>query len=166
MKIEILLELNDEPGALISALRPISSHGANIISISHLREIKKDNIVPTLITFEIDDGISLEKIRRSLNEEKIKISEIKVDRKHFSKMKSFSVILIGHVIDTNVQDTIDRLIAVGAHVSSLDVVITSNELPSSALLSIETEENNITEVLNILDRMSSEKNLLAISEVD
>jgi ACT domain-containing protein len=166
MRAEILLELKDEPGALLRALKPISSHGANVFGISHLREKMRDSIVPTLITLEIPDGAELERIKESLAREKVKIARISIEGKRLMNKKAFSAILIGHVIDTNVQDTIDRLIAAGANVETLSTLIPDPKDVSSSIFNIEADASSMKKILGTLDAISAKKNLLVIREID
>ena len=43
VQISLRLELNDKPGQLLAAIKPVSDSGANIISIMHQRGAEASN---------------------------------------------------------------------------------------------------------------------------
>lgn len=53
MRMDLVLELMDVPGQLVKALEPISSLGANLVTVVHKRDYKNDNgMVPVQLTLE------------------------------------------------------------------------------------------------------------------
>ena len=53
MRINLVLELLDSPGQLIKALEPISTFGANLVTVIHKRDYKNENgNVPVQLTIE------------------------------------------------------------------------------------------------------------------
>jgi ACT domain-containing protein len=64
--------------------------------------------------------------------------------------KSFSAILIGHVIDTDIRDTLDRINSLGM-VSSIDVVMPAPDKKSSVLLEIEADDKCYAGVIKMLE---------------
>ncbi len=163
MKVDMLLELKDVPGSLIRALEPISGHGGNIISVLHSRGEK--NRVSVQISFTVHDQASLDLIRKSLRAEKVRISDIKLEGKKYYSKKTISFILVGHVIDTDIRDTIDRINTVGL-VSDIDVVMPSPEEKSSVIMNVDVDEKKIDELLGAIDGICDEKKFLLIRSLN
>ncbi|MEM4389592.1 MAG: hypothetical protein QXG98_02935 [Candidatus Micrarchaeia archaeon] len=165
MRVEALLNLRDAPGTLLEALRPISAHGGNILSITHFREKMEAEFVPTLITFEVRDLEQLEAIKKGMEAARLRIRELKLEGRRITKRKTFSVVLIGHIMRTDAKDTIDQLNASGAWVTSFNVSIIAPELYSSAIMRIVVEESKYQAVLRTLERVAEKKGLLVINEL-
>lgn len=163
MKIDMKLELRDVPGTLINAIEPISRHGGNIRSVLHLRTGK--NFVPVEIIFKVPDESSLEVIKKSLEKRKIHISEIKVEGRKYYEKETHSFLLIGHVIDTNIMDTVDRLNEVGM-VSNLDVLMPSPDENSSVMMSVDVDKEHRETLFSVLDEICAEKKLLPVKSLD
>ena len=163
MKIDMKLELKDVPGTLIKSIEPISKHGGNIRSVLHLRT--GTGLVPVEIIFEIPDEASLNLIKNSLEERKIRISEIKVEGKKYYEKETPSFMLIGHVIDTDIMDTIDQLNEIGT-VSDLDVLMPSPYEKSSVMMNVDVDKENRKTLLEVLDKICKEKELLAIKSLE
>jgi len=163
MKIDMTLELKDIPGTLIEAIDPISRHGGNIRSVLHLRT--GSGPVPVEIIFEVPDELSLNLIKNSLEERKIRISEIKVEGKKYYEKETHSFMLIGHVIDTGIMDTIDRLNEVGM-VSDLDVLMPSPDEKSSVMMNVDVDKEHSKKLMDVMDEISTEKQLLSIKSLD
>lgn len=159
----MILELKDVPGSLIRALEPISSHGGNIISVLHSRD-EKDR-VSVQIAFRVHDQLSLDLIRKSLQAEKVRISDIELEgRKYYSK-KTISFILVGHVIDTDIRDTIDRINTL-ALVSDIDVMMPSPEEKSSVIMNVDVDEKKTDKLLELINEICKEKKFLLIRSLN
>ena len=53
MRMNLVLELLDVPGQLVSVLEPISGLGANLVTVIHKRDFKNENgMVPVQLTLE------------------------------------------------------------------------------------------------------------------
>ena len=53
MKMNLVLELLDSPGQLVRVLEPISTFGANLVTVIHKRDYKNENgKVPVQLTLE------------------------------------------------------------------------------------------------------------------
>ena len=163
MKIDMTLELKDIPGTLIEAIEPVSRHGGNIRSVLHLRT--GSGPVPVEIIFEVPDELSLNLIKNSLEERKIRISEIKVEGKKYYEKETHSFMLVGHVIDTDILDTIDRLNEVGM-VSDLDVLMPSPDEKSSVMMNVDVDKEHSKKLMDVMDEISTEKQLLSIKSLD
>ncbi|MEM3399940.1 MAG: hypothetical protein QXP42_03840 [Candidatus Micrarchaeia archaeon] len=165
MRVEAKLIVNDVPGALLKAIEPISAHGGNIISVAHIRTRKSGKEVPLLIYFEIKDMESLDAIKSGFKKNRVKLTEMKLDGHRFLKRRSFYIMLLGHVMETDARDTLDRLHGEGAQISDFSVSITSPELPSAALLKINVDERKCEDILETMRKTCKEKNLLCIREI-
>lgn len=159
----MVLELKDVPGSLLRALEPISSHGGNIVSVLHSRGEK--NLVSVQITFSVHDQFSLDLIRKSLQAEKVRISDIKLEGKKYYSKKTISFILVGHVIDTDIRDTIDRINTL-ALVSDIDVVMPSPEERSSVIMNVDVDEKNSNKLLELINEICDEKKFLLIRSLN
>ncbi len=162
MRISIDIELRDVPGELLRALEPIANYGGNIVSIVHLREEKRDK-VPVHLIFEID---SQEKLKNILEEyEKRNISVLKVGEA--KRRIVITVGIIGHIIDTDLMDTIDRINDIeGALVEDLSLRMSDPEKESSAIFKIVLNDENVKEkFFERLYEIAREKNLLIIKSI-
>ncbi|WP_423793353.1 ACT domain-containing protein [Methanocaldococcus indicus] len=149
------IELKDKPGELLRVLTPISKLGANIISIIHSRETKVGDRIPVRLVIDID-----EKKLDILLDELEKIATVKkVDGK--SKKVYIDVVVIGHVVDTDIKDTIDRINTVGL-VEDMDLIMPHPEKESSASMRITVDIDKIGELFYLLEELEKEKNLLFI----
>ena len=151
------LELKDSPGELLKALTPISEMGINIHSVIHLREKKSDGKVPVRIVLEDIDEDTLEKIVEKLEDSGIVVT--KVNNK--VRKMDIDVVVIGHVVDTDIRDTIDRLNRYGL-VVDLDLTMPHPFKESSARMRIVVDSDKLEELCNEMERISKEKDLLFI----
>ncbi len=163
MKIDMQLALKDVPGSLLRALEPVSSHGGNIISVLHSRG-KKER-VEVKVTFKIADQESLDLIRKEMEKRGIQVSDIRAEGKRYYSKKILSFILVGHVIDTDVRDTIDRINEVGL-VSDIDVVMPSPEQKSSVMVNVEVDNGKLERLNSAVEKVCKEKDLLLISSIE
>lgn len=162
MKISLDVVLKDIPGQLVRALEPISAHGGNIISIVHLREELTGGRVPVHVTFEVNPK-KLDGILRELEERDIWVSKVGEVR----KKEKIKVLLIGHIVDTDARDTIDRINEIkGAMVADLALAMPHPEKESSARMDIEVSGDDVAEkVFERLEEIAKEKGLLVIKSI-
>lgn len=157
------LELKDIPGQLVLALAPISELHGNIMSVVHQHEEKTPRgTIPVQVTFEIDQGVLDELI------EKLEKSGVGVARVGEERLRSsISVVLIGHIIHSDIGDTIDRIDSTGfAEVVDLSLSMPAIEKTSSAYLVINAEgENELKNALEILREVAIKKDLLMIEPI-
>jgi len=163
MKIDMQLALKDVPGSLLRALDPVSSHGGNIISVLHSRG-KKER-VEVKVTFQIADQESLDLIRKEMEKRRIQVLDMRLEGKRYYSKKILSFILVGHVIDTDVRDTIDRINEVGL-VSDIDVVMPSPEQKSSVMMNVEVDNGKMERLNSMVEEICKEKDLLLISSIE
>ena len=157
------LELKDIPGQLVLALAPISELHGNIMSVVHQHEEKTPRgTIPVQVTFEIDQGVLDELI------EKLEKSGVGVARVGEERLRSsISVVLIGHIIHSDIGDTIDRIDSTGfAEVVDLSLSMPAIERTSSAYLVINAEgEKELKNALEILREVAIKKDLLMIEPI-
>lgn len=163
MKVDMNLDLKDVPGSLLKALEPISSHGGNIISVLHSRGEK--DLVDVKIKFSVRDLASLEIIKKALGEDKIHVNDILVEGREYYSKASLAFILVGHVIDSDVRDTIDRINHLGL-VSDIDVIMPDPNKKSSVLMHVDVDEKKLPKLFETVDEICEEKDFLLIKSLD
>lgn len=166
MIISLDLELKDRPGSLVSALEPISQLGGNIISIVHLREKEsfKGERIPVHIKIQVESQGMLDKIIKEIEKRDIWVSKVG----EIIKKSELSLIVIGHVVDTDLRDTIDRINELeGVMVIDLDLSMPHPDKRSSAKMDIELMDNRMREnVLARLHEIALEKDLEVITSLE
>ena len=161
MRMDLVLELSDTPGQLVSSLLPFRELGANLVTVIHQRDYKNENgKIPVQITVE-GERDNLEKIIESIEEMGIRILKVNGSL----KTVKLSTILIGHVIDTDVRDTVDQLNAMdNVTVTTMEVKF-NNEEKSSGLITVEMALGLKDQVLNKINEIAASKDLLVINEI-
>jgi ACT domain-containing protein len=163
MIVSMTLELKDIPGQLVCAIEPISELHGNIMSVVHQHEEKTPRgTIPVQITFEIDQGVLDELIER-LEKSGVRVARVGEERLR----SSVSVVLIGHIIHSDIGDTIDRIDSTGfAEVVDLSLSMPAIKKTSSAYLVINAEgENELKNALEILREVASKKDILMIEPI-
>jgi ACT domain-containing protein len=158
------LELQDIPGQLLLALQPLKDYKANIISVVHHRDRKTPRgTIPVRVVVEVDRA-KLDIIKSKLKESGIAVVRAGEDR----FIESVSVVLVGHVLDSDLGDTINRIDSTGfAEVMDLALTMPGVNEPSSAYLKIRaTGKAEIQEALTILRDVGKEKKLLVIDPIE
>lgn len=163
MIVSMTLELKDIPGQLVLALSPISELHGNIMSVVHQHEEKTPRgTIPVQITFEIDQKI-LNKLIERLEESGVRVARVGEERLR----SSVSVILIGHVIHSDIGDTIDTIDSTGfAEVVDLSLSMPAIEKTSSAYLVINAVgEKELKRAIEVLREVADKKDLLMIEPI-
>ncbi len=164
MRLSMDLELQDVPGQLLMALQPLKDNKANIISVVHHRENKTPRgTIPVRFVVEMDRS-KLETVKTKL--QSMGISVVRAGEERF--IESVSVVLVGHVLDSDLGDTIKRIDSTGfAEVMDLAVTMPGIEEPSSAYMKIRaTGKAEIQKALTILRQVGEEKKLLVIEPIE
>jgi ACT domain-containing protein len=161
--INLEVKLPDTPGSLIELIKPISNNGGNIYGILHFHDRKINNLIPVNVTFELNEEIqdvSIQNIKKELKEKNIQIEKIN----YGIEKKLITIILTGHVFDTDVMDTIKRLASKNINVLELQAKFTELEEVSNVKLKIEfPEDMNKKELNNELRKICEEKKLFLIT---
>jgi len=160
--IDLEVRIPDTPGSLIELIKPISNNGGNIFGILHHHDKKINNLIPVNITFELNEKLkesSLENIKKELREKNIRIDKITlgIEKRHLT------VILTGHVFDTDAADTITRLAEKGIKVKELQAIFTEiNEISNVKFKLDFPDSMSREELIRELKIICNEKNLILI----
>ena len=158
------LEMKDSPGQLVAALRPISDVGGNIIAVIHQREPdSKGGTLNVQIVLELAER-KIDELVRLLKEEGVHIQRIGQERLVYRR----TVILIGHLMHTDLSDTIDRIDTTGfAEVSELSMSMPAiNDRSSSRLTIRSVTKDDMEKAVTILRGVAREKDLLLIEPLE
>ena len=163
MRITMDLELKDIPGQLVNALAPISDSGGNVVSVVHHHEKRTPRgTIPIQVTFDIADG--LEELKYRLESRDISIIRVNESR----LLEHRTVILVGHIIHSDIRDTIDQIDRTGfAEVSDLAMSMPGISLKSSARIGISAAgKEEAKKAMNLLRAIANAKDLLVIEPID
>ena len=161
MRINLVLELLDAPGQLVKVLEPISTVGANLVTIIHKRDYKNDDgRVPVQLTLEGEQ----EDLKSVVDKfEELGFSIIEVDG--VVKKEKITTIFFGHIVDQDLRDTMDRINALeGVVIVAFDIKLNGEE-KSTALINIEADMGLRKTVFDRIAEIAEEKDLLVINEV-
>ncbi len=164
MRLSMDLELQDVPGQLLLALQPLKDNKANIISVVHHRERKTPRgTIPVRFVVEMDRS-KIEIVKEQLKSSGITVVRAGEDR----FIEAVSVVLVGHVLDSDLGDTVKRIDSTGfAEVMDLALTMPGVDEPSSAYLKIRTTgKAEIQKALTILRDVGAEKKLLVIEPIE
>lgn len=157
------LELKDIPGQLVLALKPVSEYKGNLISVVHHHEKRTPRgKIPVHLVFEIKSD-HLDNIISLLEESGISV--VSVDEKRY--LEHGAVILIGHIVHTDIKDTIDKIDNTGyAEVVDLNLAMPRINRPSSASLKIDAvSKQHMSAAIELLKSIAKEKDLLVIEPI-
>ncbi len=161
-KIELSLE--DKPGELSKVLEAVAENRGNLFSISHIRERKKEGRVPVLIQFQAA-AADFQALVRELEKEGIEVTEKAIGGAEESQVTQ-EFILVGHVIDTDIRDTIYEVCDKDVMIKSLDISLKSLKAPSSAFAEIGAKSPKALDAaMKNLETIARKKDLLLISKI-
>jgi ACT domain-containing protein len=158
------LEMKDSPGQLVAALKPISDVGGNIIAVIHQRDPgSTDDILSVQIVLELPKG-RLDELISLLKEQGVHIQRIGEERLMYRR----TVIMIGHLMHTDLSDTVDRIDSTGfAEISELSMSMPAvNERSSSRLTIKSITKLDMEKAIGILRTVAREKDLLLIEPME
>jgi ACT domain-containing protein len=164
MRLSMDLELQDIPGQLMLALLPFRDNKANIFSVVHQRDRKTPRgMIPVRFVVEMDRN-KLDAVTKQLSDNGISVVRAGEDR----FVDSVSVVLVGHILDSDLGDTIKRIDNTGfAEVMDLSLTMPGIEDPSAAFMRIRaTGKAEIQKALTILREIGVEKKLLVIEPIE
>lgn len=164
MQVSMKLEMKDAPGQLVAALQPISEVGGNIIAVIHQRDEKADDDkLGVQIVLEIQDDRLNELIAR-IKDKGVNVVRIGKRRLLYTQ----TVIMIGHIMHTDLGDTVDRIDCTGfAEVTDMNMVMPAINEPSSALIVIRAvDRHEMEQTMEILRTVAKEKDLLIIEPLE
>ncbi|OPY36917.1 MAG: hypothetical protein A4E35_01756 [Methanoregula sp. PtaU1.Bin051] len=158
------LEMKDSPGQLVAALKPISDVGGNIIAVIHQREPDStDDTLSVQIVLELPEK-KIDSLIELLHKADVHIQRIGHERLLYRR----TVILIGHLMHTDLSDTVDRIDTTGfAEVSELAMSMPAiNERSSSRLTIKSVTRDDMDRAMGILHKVANEKDLLLIEPLE
>jgi len=156
------IALRDVPGMLVRALEPISSKGGNILSVVHSRG--KGSVVGVHIIFRVKDEKTLGKIIAALKKGKYEVEDVQVEGKKYFSKKTISFLIVGHVIDKDIQDTIDRINELGL-VRDVDVRMRDPEEESAVLMRVNVDSKKKGKLMERITQICENKRFMLIREV-
>ena len=161
MRIDLVIELLDVPGTLVSVLEPISGLGANLVTVIHKRDYKNDNgMVPVQLTLEGEQD-DLNSVVKRYDELGFSIIEMNGE----IRKEKISTILHGHIVDKDLRDTMDRINELeGILIVGFDIRL-DGEAKSTALINIEADLGKKQILFDRIEEIAQEKDLLMINEV-
>ena len=163
MKISMDLELEDIPGQLVHALEPVSDFGGNILSVLHQRDKKTPSgRVPVQLVVEIEEK-RLDKLVDWLKGKGMNVVRIGKER----LKESMVVLLIGHIVHSDMRETIDSIDSTGfAEVVKLSLSMPGVDKKSSASVTLSAiGEDELNEALAILEEATNKKDIMVISSI-
>jgi ACT domain-containing protein len=161
-KIKILLE--DKPGALSKVLDIVAKNRGNLLSVSHIREKMHEGRLPVIISFE-SESADFSKLLSDLEKEGIQIQERIIGGMEEAQLAR-DFILIGHVIDTDIKDTIYSICNGTVMIKSLDISLKSLKEPSSAFAEIGAKNSqDLDRAIVKLKELAKKKDLLVITDI-
>jgi len=161
MRINLVLELMDTPGQLVKALEPVSSLGANLVTVIHKRDYKNEKgNVPVQLTIEGEH----EDLKNVVNRfEELGFSIIELDGVVLKE--KITTILFGHIVDQDLRDTMDRINDLDdVEIVAFDIKLNGEE-KSTAVINIEAGVGRKQAVFEKIAEIAEEKELLVINEV-
>ena len=169
MKVTMDIELKDEPGQLILALGPVSHHKANLISVFHYHKagnfaLGTDGKVQVQLVLNVKNRKMTDQIKKDL--EALNIQVLRVGTEKYAE--TITVIMIGHVINTDIRDTINRIDNTGiAEVVDMSLSMPEITKPTSAALKINAVgREELSKTIKLLKKIAHEKELLLILPID
>ena len=163
MKISMDIELKDIPGQLVLALKPVSEFGGNILSVLHQRDKKTPaGRIPVELVIEIEEK-KLERLVEQLEERGVDV----VRTGEMRLRESMVVLLIGHIVHSDLRETIDSIDSTGfAEIVGLSLSMPSVDEESSASVTLSAiGKKELNEALKILERTASKKGIIVISPI-
>lgn len=161
MRMNLVLELLDTPGKLVKVLEPISTFGANLVTVIHKRDYKNDNgKVPVQLTIEGQQ----EELKSVVDKfEELGLTIIEMDG--VVRKEKITTILFGDIVDQDLRDTMDRVNDLdGVEIVAFDIKLNGEE-KSTALINIEADIGKKQIVFDRIAEIAEEKELLVINEV-
>ncbi len=162
--VSIVVELKDQPGQLLRVVEPISRLGGNILSVVHQRDKKTPlGRIPVEVSLQIDE----KKVEELI--EAIKGVEIIV--RSYNKIRllaTTSIMLIGHIVHTDLSDTINSIDKTGfAEVVDMHISMPHLNEPSTAMVTVSaTGKEKLREAIELMREVCRRKSILMIEPLN
>jgi len=164
VQVSMRLEMKDTPGQLVRALIPISESGGNIIAVIHQRDSSsRSDTIDVQVVIELPEG-RMQALVEEMKGQGVTVTRIGTERLVHKK----SLIMIGHIMHTDLTDTVDHIDKTGfAEVSELQLIMPAIAEPSSARILIKaTHAAAMNQALEILREVARNKNILVIESLE
>ncbi len=162
--VSIVVEIKDKPGQLLKALEPVSRMGGNILGILHQREkMSPLGRIPVEISIKIDE----DKVESLI--ETIEGNDVIVRSYNEVRLTTTtSALLVGHIIRTDLSDTINRIDSTGyAEVVDIRVNMPQLKEPSTAMITISaTGKDKLNEAMGLLNYVCRDKEILVVEPLN
>ncbi|MFC5970797.1 amino acid-binding protein [Halomarina salina] len=158
----VRLELVDEPGELLNALRPIAENGGNLLSVFHERgHVTPRGHIPVEVDLEATPE-RFERIVTALRDNGVNVVRAGADRYG----EQLTVVLVGHLVDTDLSDTLSQLErSTSATVVDFSLRLARGEVDdgvTSARVRLDAESGTARSVLDALRDVADEKGLTVV----
>ena len=156
----VRLELVDEPGELLNALRPIAENGGNLLSIFHERgSVTPRGRIPVEVDLEATPE-RFETVVDALREAGVNVIQAGAERYG----EELTVILVGHLVDSDLSDTLARIqTCASASVADVSLIAADGtDEESSARLRLATETGETDRALVAIRDVAADKDLTVI----
>lgn len=158
------LKLADKPGELSKVLDIVAKNKGNLFSVSHLREQMKEGSVPVVIKFQSSKE-NFGSLIADLEGAGIEILEKIIGGMEESQFTR-QFILIGHVIDTDIKDTLYTISGKDVIVKSLEISINSFKEPSSVFAELSAKSvQALDEATKKLEAVAKKKEITLITGI-
>ena len=155
----VRLELSDEPGELLAALEPIADNGGNLLSIFH----ERGNLTPRgRIPVEVDLEATPERFETIVEALRAAgVNVVQAGQERYSE--EVTVLLVGHLVDTDLSDTLSQLRAENGAVADLSLSAPEGAAgESSARVRLKTDQGAVEETLQAVRSVADQKDLRVI----
>lgn len=159
----IRLELVDEPGELLAALEPIADTGGNLLGVHHERgSLTPRGRIPVEVDLECPAGRFSELVEALQD---AGVSVVRAGEERYTD--TVSVILVGHLVETDLSDTLSRI----QDRESVDVTNVALSAPegteeaSSARLSLAMAAGERSAALEAIRTVAAKKDLRVLEPV-
>ncbi|GGM69791.1 ACT domain-containing protein [Halarchaeum rubridurum] len=153
----VRLELVDEPGELLNALRPIAENGGNLLSVFHERgSLTPRGRIPVEVDLECTPR-QFETVVEALREAGVNVIQAGTERYG----EEVTVLLAGALVGTDLSDTLSR-IEECTSASVVDFSLTDEQGAdgvSSARLRLAATEGSVNAALDCVRDVADEKEL-------
>jgi len=162
----IRLELVDEPGQLLAALKPIADNGANLLSIFHERgSLTPRGRIPVEVDIECPPD-RFEDLLEDLRDRGVNV--IQADAEEYGD--EVTVVLVGHLVDTDLSDTLKKIQdCSGASVADIDLSAPAgagSSAHSSARLRLRAHAGETARVIETVREVAAEKDIDVIAPLE
>jgi ACT domain-containing protein len=158
------LEMKDVPGQLVRVLGPISACGGNIIAVIHQRDPESQSgTLDVQIVLDLPTGRlpALVDQIKALGVDILRLGEERLIHRR-------SLIMIGHIMHTDISDTVDQIDRTGyAEVSDLSLMMPGISEPSSARITLRTaNRGDMESAVGILREVAGRKEILIVEPLE